>query len=301
MTLMMMHVNDPVPDLRKLNPDVPDDLVAVINKALAKDPNDRYQTAGQMAAALRNVIDPAKAGTSVDIPAPAATMLEELPSSAAGPDATALEQVPSAPQGTVVEPALMPSSDEVGGTVVETAAPTAASMSPAPQPGPKASAPVKKSGLPLPAIIGGVAVLAVLIIGGIFMASRGGGNETAVPTEEPVVAVVDTAVPTQTAVPEPTEVIIPTEIPTDTAIPPSPTPETPYVVITGIKLEGNSYVVDFEMHNSPPDLHVHMFFNTVPPDQAGSPGSGPWKLIGGAYGPSPFTGYGPANRPPNAT
>jgi hypothetical protein len=54
------------------------------------------------------------------------------------------------------------------------------------------------------------------------------------------------------------------------------------------------------MYNSTDDLHVHMFFDTVPPDQAGSPGSGPWKLVGGAYGPSPFTGYGPANRPVNA-
>jgi len=299
MTLMMMHVNDPVPDLRKLNPDVPNELITVINKALAKDPSDRYQTAGQMATALRNINDPAMAGTSVDVPAPAATMLEELPKSD-DLDKTAFEQPIAAPQGTVVEAAPIPPSDGVGGTVVEAAAPTAASTSPTPQPGPKAGAPTKKAGLPLPAIIGGVVVLAILIFGGIFMAGRGGGDETAVPTEEPAV-VVDTVAPTATLEPEPTEEIIPTVIPTDTAIPPSPTPETPYVVITGIKLEGNSYVVDFEMHNSPPELHVHMFFNTVPPEQAGSPGSGPWKLTGGSYGPSPFTAYGPANRPPNAT
>ena len=301
MTLMMMHVNDPVPDLKELNPDIPNDLIAVINKALAKDPNDRYQTAAEMAAALRNINDPAMAGTSVDVPAPAATMLEELPGSD-NLDKTAFEQPVAAPQGTVVESVPMPASDEVGGTVVETAPPTAASKPPAPQPGPKASAPAKKSGLPLPAIIGGVAVLAILIFGGIFMAGRGGGDETAVPTEEPLVAVVDTVAPTATLEPEPTEEVIPTEVPTDTAIPFTPTPETPYVVITGIKLEGNSYVVDFEMHNIVEDqMHVHMFFNTVPPDQAGSPGAGPWKLIGGPYGASPFTGYGPANRPPNAT
>src|SRR3990172_7699349 len=40
MTLMMMHINDPVPDLQKLNPEVPRDLAMVINKALAKDPDD---------------------------------------------------------------------------------------------------------------------------------------------------------------------------------------------------------------------------------------------------------------------
>ena len=37
MTLMMMHLNDPLPDLRTLRADIPDALVAVIEKALAKE------------------------------------------------------------------------------------------------------------------------------------------------------------------------------------------------------------------------------------------------------------------------
>jgi serine/threonine protein kinase len=49
MTLMMMHINDPIPNIKSLNPEVPDALVAIINKALAKDPNNRYQTTAQMA------------------------------------------------------------------------------------------------------------------------------------------------------------------------------------------------------------------------------------------------------------
>ena len=60
MTLMMMHVNDPVPDLRQLRPDLPMGLVQVIEKALAKDPNRRYQTAGEMAAALGNALEIAR-------------------------------------------------------------------------------------------------------------------------------------------------------------------------------------------------------------------------------------------------
>ncbi|NOH02179.1 MAG: hypothetical protein HND47_09595 [Chloroflexi bacterium] len=61
--------------------------------------------------------------------------------------------------------------------------------------------------------------------------------------------------------------------------------------------------MDYEVFNEPPDsqLHVHMFFNTVPPDQAGSPGAGPWKLTYRAYGPSPFTQYSVGNRPSGAT
>lgn len=300
MTLMMMHVNDPVPDLRELNPDVPDGLVAVINKSLAKDPKDRYQTAGEMAAALRNTIGGAEMATSVDVPAPAATMLEELPPKSA-PDATAIEQPPSVPQGTVVEDAPMPSSaskTDVGGTVIESPAAKPAPAAPAPKSA--SGAPPKKTGLSLPVILGGVGGVVILIIAGIFLATRGGGNNT--PTEEPPVVAVDTVAPTSTTAPENTEVVLPpTEIPTDTAIPPTPTPNTPYVVLSNIRLENNSYVVDFEMHNSPPDLHVHVFFNTVPPEQAGSPGAGPWKLIGGAYGPSPFSDYGPSDRPADAT
>ena len=71
----------------------------------------------------------------------------------------------------------------------------------------------------------------------------------------------------------------------------------------GARLDNATYVVDYEVHNFPesPALHVHMFFNTVPPEQAGYPGSGPWKLTWGPYGDPPFTLYGTANRPAAAT
>jgi serine/threonine protein kinase len=308
MTLMMMHVNDPVPDPRKLNPEVPEELITVIYKALAKNPNDRYQTAAEMASALRNALGRVGSSTSVEMPVAGATMLEELPSMARN-DATAFEEVPPASEGTVVESAPIPpvpasgSGTDAGGTVIKTppAHPTT-SMPKAAEPV-KKKPPAKKSGWSMPLILGGGAGLVVLIIAGIFLIGRlMGGGGASLATEEPAAIIVDTVAPTPTSAPEATAILPPpTEIPTDTAIPPTPTPETPYVIITGIRLENSLYVVDFEMHNSTDDLHVHMFFDTVPPDQAGSPGSGPWRLIGGAYGPSPFTGYGPANRPANAT
>ncbi|MBI5565884.1 MAG: S8 family serine peptidase [Chloroflexi bacterium] len=74
-----------------------------------------------------------------------------------------------------------------------------------------------------------------------------------------------------------------------------------FVQITNITLAGNAYQVNFTTYNYTPQLpgkHVHFFFNTVPPDQAGMPGSGPWYVYGGG---SPFTGYGTADRPPAAT
>lgn len=68
--------------------------------------------------------------------------------------------------------------------------------------------------------------------------------------------------------------------------------------ITNITRDDNfNYIVDFEAYNFVPDtsdLHVHFFFDTVAPEDAGVPGSGPWILYGG---PSPFTGYSFADRP----
>jgi serine/threonine-protein kinase len=52
MSLMMMHVNDPVPDLRTLRPDVPEELIAVIEKSLQKDRSQRYSSMEAMGAAL---------------------------------------------------------------------------------------------------------------------------------------------------------------------------------------------------------------------------------------------------------
>ncbi|MCI0394190.1 MAG: protein kinase, partial [Chloroflexi bacterium] len=88
MTLMMMHVNDPVPDLRQLRPDIPLDVVAVVNKALAKERSDRYQTAAEMAAALR--------AARLELPPAEATILE-MPATARTPEKTTILPPPPPP------------------------------------------------------------------------------------------------------------------------------------------------------------------------------------------------------------
>ena len=46
------HVNEPVPPIRRFRPDVPEPLVAVLDRLLAKVPRDRFATAGEVADAL---------------------------------------------------------------------------------------------------------------------------------------------------------------------------------------------------------------------------------------------------------
>ena len=272
MTLMMMHINDPIPNIKSLNPEVPDALVAIINKALAKDPNNRYQTTAQMAAALRNALS---ASTS----SPLATMMEDATFMSSGRGTTIEKPI----AGTYVENTpIIPTK----GTMIESATPSRSYSAPV-----APSTSKRKSSMALPIIAAVVIGLLCLTGVGVFAASQLFGGDT--PTEVPIVA----ATETQPAIALP----IATDIPTETAIPATATPTGPYVVITEIRAEGNLYAVDYEVHNFTDSLHVHIFFNTVPPDQAGSPGSGPWKLTWGSYGDPPFTQYTLANRPANAT
>jgi serine/threonine protein kinase len=334
MTLMMMHVNDPVPDPRTLNPDVPDDLVTVIDKALAKDPNDRYQTAAQMAAALRNVLGRIKAGASLETPAPpGATMVETPDMPPVGkPGATVVEGPDvsfESPGGTYVEPLSTP-AEKVPGTRAETTPPppratgsvagtggvggggtasggTAAGAVPTPR-APAKAAPTKILGLSLPLIAGAALVMVCLLGGGIYMVSRlfasAGASPLLAPTamETPTVTVVvDTPLPSATLTPEitstPTETPLPSATPTAT-VPPG----IPFARINSITIDDqNHYVVEyetFEFTEKLPGMHVHFFFNTVSPENAGVPGSGPWILYGG---PRPFTKYRVSDRPAQAT
>ena len=51
--LMFRIANEAHPDIRDLRPDVPDCLSAIIDRALAKDVEARYQSGNDMAADLR--------------------------------------------------------------------------------------------------------------------------------------------------------------------------------------------------------------------------------------------------------
>jgi serine/threonine-protein kinase len=312
MTLMMMHVNDPIPDLRHLRPSVPTDLVQIINKALAKDPNQRYQSAAELAQALRSARLTAPSEATAVTPVIDATQIEQPVFSPPPPGATLLEPSPVRP-------------------------PTAAHTQP-----PAARAPAAQSPPPVPASTGksssrrlllfggiGLAMLLLfcLIIGAVALNAFGNTQEeTPIAAEETatveaevtttiaVIAEATTAVEetgltsTATTQPPPTTTPSPSNTPTPTATSeptntPTPTlPPGPYVQINGITIENGRYSVAFETFEYTPinpGMHIHFFFNTVPPENAGvGPNQQNWFVY---YDGSPFTGYALTDRPGGAT
>jgi len=84
---LSMHVTMPVPSLRALNPALTEEIEAVVQKALAKDPNERFGTGTQLRAALARAIDHAERPiestimmpTPAAMPPPAAAHRRELP------------------------------------------------------------------------------------------------------------------------------------------------------------------------------------------------------------------------------
>ena len=170
MTILMKHVNDPVPDVKDLNPDTPPALKAVIDKALEKAPDTRFQTAAEMTAALTEAL----ARPQV-VPA---TLLE----------ATSLEGEPVQLARTVVEEPL-PVEERPGATLLD---------EPAPAAGAKKRSPLVVVG----GVIGGLLLLA---IAGIALTSQSEDAPADAPATDAPTAVGVAAEPSATLVPvEPT-------------------------------------------------------------------------------------------------
>ncbi len=55
MGVAVKHITEPVPRILSVDPNLPADCESLITKAMAKDPNARYQTAGEFATALETV------------------------------------------------------------------------------------------------------------------------------------------------------------------------------------------------------------------------------------------------------
>jgi serine/threonine protein kinase len=78
--VIFKHIQDPLPPARSLNPGLPEPIELVIQKALAKTPEDRYQTAGDLVRALE-AARPARQDTLdvQEIPLPPPHLTDPVP------------------------------------------------------------------------------------------------------------------------------------------------------------------------------------------------------------------------------
>ena len=80
MAVAMAHLSKPVPEVREVNPEVPVAISEIVQKAMAKNPGERFQTAEEMAEALRQATGAVPTGP---MPSPALETQPESPRDAA--------------------------------------------------------------------------------------------------------------------------------------------------------------------------------------------------------------------------
>lgn len=201
LAVILKHVNEPIPQPTMMNPEIPDSVQLVAMKAMAKDPNERYQKAREM------IIDLTQAASAGKIELGAGVALSMIRDEPTPPpiDATRVAVAPATVMSPtvgatpVVDSTRISTGEAISATEIAQAPPIP-TTTPAPYPVPVSQ---EKKRSPWAIIL---IVLVLLIIGGaaggFFL--FGGGDD---PTPTPVVAVATT--PDVTPSPEPSETLPP--------------------------------------------------------------------------------------------
>jgi len=214
MSVVVKHITDAVPHILDVKPDLPPDTELIIDKAMAKDRNERFQDVKSLASALNAVAR----GERLSLGSSAATMVTSAKTvAAAKPAVKSSAKPPVQPQpGTVI--AGRPAVPQVG------------------QPAQESAAPRRKNGLWIGLSAGGL-VLCVALVGGIllfrnkipFLAATVPTLTQAILQESPTLpAAFPTATTQAVSLPVANDTPVPTEMPASTDTPaPSPTPTVP--------------------------------------------------------------------------
>lgn len=216
--IMHMHIYEEPPSIVTANPVIPRSIEKVINKAIAKNREDRYESAEAMVKAFKKA---AESG-----PAPTLELLEIASEPGAATSTASLEAAPKTPIVPILQPATNPPAPP--------AAPPAR-----PQPASKRS-PLLPIG-----IIGALVIIAVIM--GLIVANRGGPLAVAA---VPSATATNTATSTQTSIPTQTATLTASTPPDNTrtsTATQSPVPtitntpsQTPDLNETGIALVGST-------------------------------------------------------------
>ena len=195
--VMRRRVDGEEPKIKDIAPETPDELARICDKAMARDPADRYATAAELRAAIEGYLETSKRLGAHDVGALVErafaadrakirlrieVRMKEL--SAAGPASSSLVDAPASTRGeqpTTVTPA--PRSASTGDRVISTVK-SAEAMAPT------ASGSGSKRGLGLVAL-GGLAVAAIL---GLLIAQRSGGDAKPQPSASATTAVAEATV-----------------------------------------------------------------------------------------------------------
>ncbi|MFZ0545334.1 MAG: serine/threonine-protein kinase [Candidatus Promineifilaceae bacterium] len=222
---IMKHMQEDPPPPRELRPGLPVEVEAVIARALAKKPDGRYKTAGQMAAALRRsaafVSGPVTPFENAETVVSIATVVRPVS-----------DLRPTLPEEAVSQENLLPSVDKM---------PTKPPPPPRQPPAyrgemPPPPQPVRKKRSLSSAIVLGIGAflcLGLIVVGGYLLYPALFGQETATPTV-PIIAAPPTL--SETPFPEDTETAAPEATATErTAVTETPTePATPGPAVSDI-------------------------------------------------------------------